>query len=285
MAAATSPFLYPHRTIAQFLSEESPPAVTTEKGPETDWDALHLWATGIFLTLKSYFLHLTGMTDLSKRVWVESRHILASSSELKTTQVFQKNLLAKSINTHRLDSDAYYLRPTEKTRLETSPVAGSLQFFHDRGMCRGMCHWFAHLYFKTLGKPGDREEHIKGVGRQFEIGAPRQAAFLNSLQLSPLYTYLGIENRPDHSKLTVQGKTQSELIAAIQLRFPGVYGIYTSTHQLLYLKVDEARQYLFDPNVGVIRIDSPALFETAMQPYFATHDPVKEIHIDLYTPR
>ncbi len=220
-----------------------------------------------------------------RQVWVESRHAIAGSGELKATQVFQKHLLAKSINTHRLDTAAYYLRPTEKTPLETSPVSGSLQFFHDRGMCRGMCHWFAHLYFKTLGKPGDREEHIRAIGRQFELGAPRQAAFLNSLELDPLYTYLGIQNRKDHSKIAVEGKTQNELIAAIRLRFPGVYGIYTSTHQLLYIKVDEAHQYLFDPNVGVIRVDSPPLFQTAMEPYFATHDPKKEIHIDLYSPR
>ncbi len=296
MATTLSPFLSSPATLSQFLSGNREASEITHPGsaPYTSangekapggWDELYYWATGLFLTMRSYFYHVVGMTDLSKRTWVDSRHAFANATQIKTREVFQKNLLARSINTHRVGSEDFYLRPPEKTTMKTHPVPESLQFFYDKGVCRGMCHWFAHLYFKTRGRFSNPDEHFKSVGRQFERGAPNQAALLQGLELAPVYAHLGFDARLDYSKLSIAGKTHDQCIGLLQLRPPGVYGIYVSNHQVLYIKVDETHQYLFDPNTGAIKVDSPAMLKMAMEPYLTAHDTKNEIYFDLYTPR
>ena len=225
------------------------------------------------------------MTGLSKKVWVQSRHVLSDATAIKTSQIFQANLLAKSVNTHRMDTADYFLRAPEKTTLETHPTPETLNFFHRDGICRGMCHWFVHLYFKTRGRLPDIEQHLKAIGQQFEQGASRQSAFLHALGFTPVYDLLHLNVRTDYSQISVTDNTEDQIITKLQLRPPGVYGIYTSTHQVVYIKLSESQQYLFDPNTGVVKVDSSLLFKKAMERYFETHDQTKKIYVDIYTPR
>ncbi|MBS0604186.1 MAG: hypothetical protein JSS60_04000 [Verrucomicrobia bacterium] len=250
-----------------------------------DTDELYYLATNFFLTIGSYILHAVCMYDLSKRVWVESRHAMANATAIKTAKVFRENLLSESINTHRIDTADYFLQPPARTTLATHPTAGSLRFFHQDGICRGMCHWFIHLYFKTRGRITDSDHHMAAIGKQFEQGASRQAAFLHSLDFPPMLDLLGLNVQTDLAKISTTGKTEERIIKEIQVRPPGVYGLYTTTHQLVYIKLDLDRQYLFDPNKGVVKVTSPDLFKKAMERYFETHDHTKEILLDRYSPR
>ena len=270
--------------LRSFLSSTSSIQGRTWSNSPIDFDELYYLASGYFLTLASYLLYAVCLSDLSKKVWVKSRHTINNALIIKTNKVFQDHLLAKSVNTHRLDSSGYFLRSPAKTDLATHPTPNTLNFFHKEGICRGMCHWFVHLYFKTSASITNTDQHLKAVGKQFEQGAPAQAAFLHSLDLPPIYKLLALKVQMDHSKISTQAKSENQIIVEFQKRPPGVYGIYTSTHQVVYIKVDELRQYLFDPNIGVVKITSPDLLKNAMQRYLETHDSSKEISIDLYTP-
>jgi hypothetical protein len=284
-------------SIAQFLNGDqetgeifrfaAPASTSTSFYKEQDIgtviNKLYYLFSNFALTVASYLLHAVRLTDLSKKTWVMSRHAMADASAIKTEKIFQEHLLSRSINTHRKDTSDYFLLPPMHTSLDTHPNLNSLNFFHENGMCRGICHWFIYLYFKTQSHFTDSEQHLRAVGKQFEQGAPRQAAFLNSLALPSLYNLLRLEVRRDYSKIEVAGKIPEQIFREIQCRVPGVYGIYTSSHQVVYIKINDNLQYLFDPTKGCIKITSTQIFKNAMEPYFNTHDNTQEILIDNYT--
>jgi hypothetical protein len=210
---------------------------------------------------------------------------MADATAIKAQKVFQTNLLSRSINTHRQNTSDYYLHSPLRTSFATHTNSTSLDFFHQEGVCRGMCHWFIFLYFKTQGRFANPEQHIRAVGQQFEQGAARQPAFLQSLALAPLYDLLKLNVHQDNSKISTAGKTPEQILREFQCRAPGVYGIYTSSHQVVYIKIDDNQQYLFDPNVGCIKITSTQLFKNAMERYFESHNNARDILIDRYSTR
>lgn len=250
-----------------------------------DFDELYYLFRNFALTVTSYVLHVACLTDLSKKTWIMSRHAMADATAIRTEKIFQENLLTRSINAHREDSSDFYLQSPHKIAFVTHPNPDQMNFFHQDGVCRGMCHWFISLYFKTQGRFATPEEHVRAVGRRFEHGASRQSAFLHSLTLPPIYDLLQLNVQHDNSKIKVAGKAAEEILREFQRRVPGVYGIYTSSHQVVYIKIDDNQQYLFDPNTGCIKITSTQLFKNAMKPYFESHDSSREILIDRYSPR
>jgi hypothetical protein len=274
------------------ISRFTPPASTSMSSHHgrlwdawIDTDELYSLFSSFFLTVASYLFHAVCLIDLSKRTWVMSRHAMADATAIKTQKIFQANLLCRSINTHRKDTADYFLESPIPTPFVAHPNSTSLNFFHQDGICRGMCHWFIYLYFKTQGCFTDPEQHVRAVGQQFEQGASRQPAFLHSLTLPPLYDLLRLNVHQDNSKVRVTGTTPEQVLREFQCRAPGVYGIYTSSHQVVYIKIDDSRQYLFDPNIGCLKITSTQLFKNAMDRYFETHDNTRDILIDRYSPR
>jgi hypothetical protein len=235
----------------------------------------------VVLTIGSHLLHLCGMTDLSKRAWVLSRHAIYDATAMKTHRVFQENFLIKSANTHRLCDESAYLQPATKTHLPTYPVPGMVQWFHSRGVCRGMCLWFVYLYLKTGPKFCDVEQHLRAVGEQFKDGAPVQSVLLQSLQTRPAHELLHL--RAQESQIATRGQTEDQILSQLQARPPGAYGIYTSCHQVVYIKVDSSRQFLFEPNKGTLKLPSPLLFKQAMEGCLSSHNRSAPLIVDRYT--
>lgn len=251
-----------------------------------DAKELYYLFSSFVLTVASCVLQAVCLTDLHKKTWVMSCHAMADATAIKAQKVFQANLLSRSINAHRKDTSDYFLQQPVRTSFATPPDSTSLNSFHKDGLCRGMCFWFIYLYFKTQGSFTDPEQHVRAIGQQFEQGAPRQAAFLHSLMVLPsLYDLLRLNVREENSKFKVAETTPEQIFHEFQSRAPGVYGIYTPSHQVVYIKVDDDRQYLFDPNTGCIKITSDKLFKNAMESYFETHDSRQDIFIDKYSPR
>ncbi len=275
-------------SVAQFLSgEQEAGAIVNSSAtatPPTHVDEVSSLVSGYLLTVAYWFLRLVCFTDLSKKIWVQSRHALDNAAAIKTQKVFQENLLARSINAHRKDTEDFYLQPSAPPSF-TDQITDSLNYFHNNGICRGMCYWFIHLYFKTQSSFSDPEQHLQAVARQFEQGAPRQAAFLQSIKNLPfLYDLLKLNLEEDVVKIKVEGKKTEEILQEMQPPHPGVYGINTSSHQVMLFKFVDNRQYLFDPMIGCVKISSPELFKNAMERYLETHDKKKEIILDSYSP-
>lgn len=283
-------------TVAQFLNGEQEAAeilrsrsvATTTSLKSRSWAAgneLYDFFSSCVLEVASYFLHAICLKQLSKKIWVMSCHAMADATAIKAQKVFRENLLSRSINAHRKDTSDYYLHSSLRIPFATHPDSTRLNFFHQNGICRGMCAWFIFLYFKTQGHFTHPEQHVRAVGQQFEQGAARQPALLHSLTLPPLYELLKLNVHQDNSQISTTGKTQEQILRGIQCRIPGVYNIYTSTHQLVYIKIDDNEQYLFDPNTGCIKLSSIQLFKKAMESYFESHDYTRDILIDRYSSR
>jgi hypothetical protein len=235
----------------------------------------------VILTVGSHLTHLFGMTDLSRRLWVFSRHAIYDATAIKTHRVFQENFLTKSANTHRLFDEPAYLQPATKTYLPTYPEPGSVQWFHSQGVCRGMSLWFVYLYLKTKLKFRDVEQHLKAVGEQFKDGAPVQSALLQSLQTRPAHELLHL--RAQESQIVTRGQTEDQILSQLQARPPGIYGVYTSCHQVVYIKADNSRQFLFEPNKGTLKLPSPLLFKQAMEGCLRSHNRALPLVVDRYT--
>jgi hypothetical protein len=235
----------------------------------------------VILTIGSHLTHLFGMTDLSRRLWVFSRHAIYDAAAIKTQRVFQENFLVKAANTHRVCDEPAYLQPDTKTKLPTYPKSETVQWFHTHGVCRGMSLWFVHLYLKTKLRFRDTEQHLRAVGEQFKDGAPVQAALLQSLQPQPAHELLHLKTQ--ESQIATRGQTEDQILSQLQAHPPGVYGVYTSCHQVVYIKVDSSRQFLFDANRGTLKLVSPHLFKQAMEGYLRSHNSTLPLIVDRYT--
>jgi hypothetical protein len=279
--ASVTSFLNGENEAAQIARyTHAPPSRKPQQSSELPYLVSH-----ILLPLAHYLLRLICFSDLAKKVWVMSRHAIDDATAIKTQKIFQQNLLGRSINTHRKDTEDYYLQHPMRVPFATYNEK-NLEFFHKNGICKGMCYWFAFLYFKTKDRFTDPQQHIRAVTEQFAKGAPRQAAFLQSLKPASIYELLRLNVQEDSSKVSVAGKTRDQICRELQFRAPGVYGIITtSPHFVIYVKVDDNHEYLFEPNKGSINISTPELFKKAMDRYFDTHDSTKEISVDCLTPR
>ncbi len=296
--ATLSPyFLQSTSSLTQFLSGRSEVATIehTLPTPHTPLQS-HSWNRCIdpnwlfyivseaLLTTSSYLLYALCMTDLSKKVWVYSHHALNNAAIIQAEKVFHKAFLVKSVNSYRLDGAPEYLLPPVATSLPTHPNPGILQFFHPKGICRGICYWFVHLCFKTQGKFENADEHLIALGKQFEEGAPAQAVLLQALHPCAVYDLLHLNVREDFLKIAPRGKTDEQIVAELHGLPPGMHGIYLSNHMLVYRKIDETRQYLFDPSIGTFNVRPRFLFKKALERYLNSHDRSQEICVDLYTP-
>ena len=278
-------------SFQQFLSGDEAIA-TLRPGPHNlahRWDATDFeikelchWASTLFLTAVSYLLQIVCLTSLSNRVWVLSRHELAEARFAKAAQVFQDNLITRSVNTYReVDADFYAEPPSP---ISFTPEAHPIKF-QPLGLCRGMCYWYMHLLFRTQLRFVDPVEHLRAVGDLFSQGAPVQAALLHALPTDDfLYEMAGLDMEEEHASIPTKDKTDESVIAELNRLEPGKYLIYTSNHVVVFIKM-AGQQFIFDPTVGTINVSSPLLFQNTMSCYFDIHDREHEILIDRCMPR
>lgn len=291
MTIYTPEILSSRVSFQRFLSGEEAVA-TIRPGPHnlahrwdiTDFEVKELcnWGATLFLTAVSYLLQIVCLTSLSNRVWVLSRHQLAEARFAKAAQVFQDNLITRSINTYREEDADFYLQDPSAISFNPEPLPVK---FQQLGLCRGMCYWHMHLLFKTQLRFVDPVEHLRAVGDLFATGAPIQAALLHALPTNDfLYELSGLDVEEEHVSIPTKDKSDEALITELNRLDPGKYFIYTSNHVVTFIKM-AGQQFIFDPTVGTINVSSPLLFQNAMSCYFDIHDREHEILIDRCMPR
>lgn len=260
-------------SLPSFLSgteATAPPPLLNDRWEVSNSCAHELYHTlaAIFLSITSSILSCLCLQTLSKRIHVLSEHEFSEAAFPKLHSLFQKQILARAINTHRKDTEEFYST-----------------CFHPNGICRGMCHWFISLYFQTKSHFIDPIEHLRAVGRQFEAGAPAQAAFLHSPHvLTPeVFRLLKCEIKEDEKKICTRGKDIDEILQEWTSCPPGVFGVYLAKHMLVYIKLSEEKQFLFDPSRYTLDVSSPLLFKKAIEKYLKQHDLKLPILIDRFT--
>lgn len=198
--------------IAQINQQAQAPIPSAAAKLSGRWDVICLEVQStfldiyaIFLTATSWVLYGIGATDLYKRCHLASRHAMSSSLFLHHYHRHQERFLIQSLACHRLDTSDVYMHPSlppgQGGPFELRNLSGNLlgaEFFHSKGICRGMANWFFYLYYQTQNPFSSMDEHIKAVSQQFEKGAPAEAALLHTLneeasdQLLNLHTELDV---------------------------------------------------------------------------------------------
>jgi hypothetical protein len=142
-----------------------------------------------------------------------------------------------------------------------------VQFLLAKGICGGIGNWFLCLYFKTLPhfKDKDPQAHLMAITKLFENGAPRQAEMLqlfNGASEDFCHSLLGFEVKEEKDKNLKFIKTPEDKEKSNQYikdLTPGVYFIHFSqgcgsAHALYYFKINDNLGFLFDPNIGLIKL-------------------------------
>ena len=193
-----------------------------------------------------------GAPILARRIRVLESYLSSTKNHLAVAKISQVALLSLSRNCHQPGSSDIYLQPSiptssllnENIKALTWKDVPDIDFYHKKGICRGMCFWFIYLYFATRNKFTDPMAHITAVAKQFEEGAPSPAALLQSLEdIDQLIPFEG-----DVSQVSLdEFKSKPEVFT----KFPvGLYTIGFDLHRINYIKISESKSVIFDPNIG-----------------------------------
>jgi hypothetical protein len=229
------------------------------------WEVALLEATVCFhqtvlsIVLKGLrsFLDCIGAKALAIRCAVLDSYYGQSEKILKIFRNFKERLIAPARNVHKWDTGDVYLQPAIPTpsirdpnvRSRAFPLydTPSVLFFQNEGICRGICHWFTHLYFATKAQFRDPAAHMIALTRQFEEGASRQAALTHSFYdtETPL-----LHLNKQVSQFSFRKFARSHEV--VHSLAPGAYNFGVPGHCVNYIKVSNDLGYLFDPNGGVL---------------------------------
>ncbi|MBS0652177.1 MAG: hypothetical protein JSR39_01480 [Verrucomicrobia bacterium] len=278
-------YLSGHEAIGQINRQAANPIPSAASKLNDRWEVFK-WEVdstfqdiySIFLSAVSSLLKCIGATDLAKRCHVASRQARASTLFLTHHNEMGNNFLMSSLNTHRTDTDELYLHPSlepgSHPLFEIRDIHGTIQgvnFFHQRGICRGMANWFFFLYFQTQAQYTDPDEHIKAVTQQFEAGAPKEASLLHSLSEEATTQLLNMDRQLDVlncDPMVLNDRQIAEQLCALP---PGAYALYSSSHRVNWINLGGSRGYFYNPSFGSDRIQGTEDLTKCVKEFVKTH--------------
>jgi len=213
---------------------------------------------------------------------------------------YGKDFLVKAINAHKLTTSDFYLqepiplkavKKLKKANSSNFPIRNKeIDFFNIYGNCRGMANWHLYLYVNTRHHFANPIEHIIAVSKQFERGASRQAALLQSLYEVP-NSLFNLRFDDNNAKLQIASFASlnydhAAIIKKIQALKPGAYGVGLYAHRINFYKIEDNLGndliFIFDCNEGLIQLTGPNKSEKALKFFLKYHskkDPESQIYI------
>lgn len=225
----------------------------------------------IFNYSKPYLINY--FPNFTKKLQVKMQHRMLQHQTPYFKNLFKENLITRSLNCHQPESSDFYLHFNIKLRVRSiengqcqSSSLSKKRFLMPNGICQGMCDWFTYLYFKTLPYYSDPEFHLQSIAKLFENGAPRQAELLQLfgwINVEIRDSILGFEIKKEcgTNLLTIETLTEDKVKSSLFIKdLPvGVYSVVLSIvwdkgHSLRYFKINENLGFIFDPNIGLIKL-------------------------------
>ncbi len=265
------------------LSQTPIPSAASKLSGRWDVVCLEIQSTfldiyAIFLTATSWVLYGIGATDLYKRCHLASRHAMSSTLFLHHYHRYQERFLVQSLATHRLDTSDLYLHPSlpagqggpfEIRDLRGNPLGAD--FYHAKGICRGMANWFFFLYYQTQGQFTSSDEHIKAVTKQFEEGAPPQAALLHTLNEEASAQLLNLQPELNVHHCDPIRQTDRQIAEDLCRLPPGTYALYSSTHRVNWIYSGNGQGYFFNPAYGSVKVNQVEDLVPSVEELVKTH--------------
>lgn len=247
--------------------------------------------TRIFNYCKPCFIHFFPI--LTKQLQVKIQHKRVQHRTPYFQDLFKEQLLTRSLNSHQPESADFYLHPSINLRtrkfkddqVEFSSFSQK-RFLMLDGICQGMCDWLIYLYFHSLPYYLDSDPaiHLKSLAQVFENGAPRQSELLQLFgwaEKEVKHFMLGFEVENDKQEsqdlLTIKSLKEDKTKAfSVIKNFPiGVFLISfeldsSNGHALVYFKINENLGFIFDPNIGLIKLASHDQHEDLVEKLLAS---------------
>ncbi len=206
----------------------------------------------ICVKVLEYLARMVGAENLAKRCKIHCFHL---EKDLKNLNIFNKygsSFLMPMVNTHRVDTeDLYLIPPQPKLDSQSSPFI-RFDFYHPKGVCRGIGDLFLFLYLKAQDKFKSTENLIRAVARVFERGAPREAALLQSMKGDDVNHALKMQSR--HVVIFRHPEKDLSRLSKYMFDLPqGEYAIiaFFAGHRLNFIRDKNSKRYLVDPTNGV----------------------------------
>lgn len=159
----------------------------------------------------------------------------------------------------------------------------NIHLYSDIGMCRGASLWFIYLYLKTKHLFKDPSKHLIGISNQFVSGMPRQAAVLQALDdTDDLLQLTKIEMPEQKISIYELDKSSERANQKIQSLPEGIYKVGCYHHSLVFIKVSEKEQYVWNPSLGLLLMNGDEMLEMIRGHYYKPGDPRSLIYFHRY---
>lgn len=222
----------------------------------------------IFLHSMSGFLHRASLTKMSTRVSFQAKLFETQAEQVLRQLYWGGHMLVPSFNTY--SPKASYLidyEPIGRQAIESPFIQNHLTNLFDKinfdwsdgGLCHGAVYWFNYLFLLGMeSKFPERcdtyTEYMRGIGEMFKEGQPIQSALLQALYGvdAPL-----LKIKETHFQIARENYlSQEKLVKGLSALPEGLYHIQvTGVHSLSFFNSKEEK-ILFDPNIGIVRIDT-----------------------------
>lgn len=167
--------------------------------------------------------------------------------------------LASSTNFYSTESSDIYLQPSIPVSMLdnhlTAPLLdnwkkNSIDFFSE-GLCYGTSVSFLSLFLKTQDKFQDLDNQMISICKQFENGGSNKVGVIQSLWYNRYRSehLLGIAKEYS-SKISFKDKNVYVPEGSYLIR------LSSPAHACAYIKMNENLAYIFEPNVGVLKIQT-----------------------------
>lgn len=159
-----------------------------------------------------------------------------------------------------------------------SDLPETVSFYSSGGVCRGASIWFISL---LLHHP---EKKVEEVASLFQNGVPAEGLFLQAFNdLTSLLKIKG-ESLSSHFisefELSHEPEMAREKVSSLP---PGIYRVGCMRHSLVYIKVDGKKDFLWDPNVGLLKSSCLLLLCHVRSSYYKRGDYRSILYFERYT--
>ncbi len=143
--------------------------------------------------------------------------------------------------------------------------------------------WFIFLYLRTKPLFRDSGKQLLAIAREFESGAPRQASLLQAFDDSDDLLKLEKTKMKEHKvslyELDHHHKRAEDKIKSLE---SGIYRVGVYGHSLVYLKISENEQYVWDPEFGLYPMDGEEMLQMVLKHHHVPGDPRSMIYFHKY---
>lgn len=207
---------------------------------------------------------------------------LYKAKGLETAIRFLKEKFSKDSLEQPLEAFYFQIKKLEQ---ETQKIQ-TISLYSPEGVCRGASLWFIYLFLKTKNFFPDPKKNLLAVSQQFITGMPKQATILQAFDRVEAFLKLRKYNQESQNISLYELDAHAESARTKMHSLPqGIFRVGCYRHSLVYIKLSEGEQYVWDPRCGLMPTSADQLLKMIKKYYYKPGDPSSHISFDLYENR